>query len=146
MEELQRKIEEAPKLAQAEQERQRQERIERATTRRSPLDSPDILQDSRHGEDLFAERPRRQRRAQRRQARLAPVDFKLGGPDSGSHCYFPGDPDVQSHVKKCAVPVQDGNPPSRRLNLSNWHGSPTTDNSLTTDTDTGTGTAQNEGL
>ena len=70
MEELQRKIEEAPKLAEAEQERQRQERIERATTRRSPLDSPDILQDSRHGEDLFAERPRRQRRAQRRQARL----------------------------------------------------------------------------
>jgi Flp pilus assembly protein TadB len=67
---FQRKIEEAPKLAQAEQERQRQERIERASTRRSPLDSPDILQDSRHGEDLFAERPRRQRRAQRRQARL----------------------------------------------------------------------------
>ena len=59
MEELQRKIEEAPKLAQAEQERQRQERIARASTRRSPFDSPDILQDSRHGEDLFSERPRR---------------------------------------------------------------------------------------
>jgi Flp pilus assembly protein TadB len=70
VEELQRKIEEAPKLAQAEQERQRQERIERATTRRSPFDSPDILQDSRHGEDLFSKRPHRPRRAQRRQARL----------------------------------------------------------------------------
>jgi len=70
MEALQRKIEEAPKLAQAEQERQRQERIARASTRRSPFDSPDILQDSRHGEDLFSERPRRPRRAQRRQARM----------------------------------------------------------------------------
>src|SRR6266436_353699 len=69
MEELQRKIEEAPRLAQAEQERQRQERIARATTRRSPFDSPDILQDSRHGEDLFSERPSRPRRAHRRQAR-----------------------------------------------------------------------------
>jgi Flp pilus assembly protein TadB len=70
MEELQRTIEEAPKLVQAEQERQRQERIARASTRRSPFDSPDILQDSRHGEDLFSERPRRPRRAQRRQARM----------------------------------------------------------------------------
>jgi Flp pilus assembly protein TadB len=69
VEELQRKIEEAPRLAQAEQERQRQERIARATTRRSPFDSPDILQDSRHGEDLFSDRPSRQRRAHRRQAR-----------------------------------------------------------------------------
>ncbi len=68
MEELQRKIEEAPRLAQAEQERQRQERIARATTRRSPFDSPDILQDSRHGE-VFSERPSRPRRAHRRQAR-----------------------------------------------------------------------------
>ena len=49
---------------------QRQERIDRASTRRSPFDSPDILQDSRHGEDLFAKRPRRPRRAQRRQARM----------------------------------------------------------------------------
>jgi len=68
MEELQRKIE-APRLAQEEQERQRQERIARATTRRSPFDSPDILQDSRHAEDLFSERPSRPRRAHRRQAR-----------------------------------------------------------------------------
>jgi len=71
MEELERKIEEAPKLAQEEQERRRQERILRASTRRSPLDSPDILQDSRHAEDLFSERrPRRPRRAERRQARV----------------------------------------------------------------------------
>jgi hypothetical protein len=70
MEELQRKIEEAPKLALEEQERRRQERILRASTRRSPFDSPDILQDSRHAEDLFSERPRRPRRAERRQARL----------------------------------------------------------------------------
>jgi hypothetical protein len=70
MEELQRRIEEAPKLAEAELERQRQERIARASTRRSPFDSPDILQDSRHGEDLFSGRPRRPRRAPRRQARM----------------------------------------------------------------------------
>jgi Flp pilus assembly protein TadB len=69
MEELQRQIEEAPRLAEAEQERQRQERIARATTRRSPFDSPDILHDSRHGEDLFSDRPSRPRRAHRRQAR-----------------------------------------------------------------------------
>src|SRR5437870_13052489 len=65
VEELQRKIEEAPKLAQAEQERQRQERIARASTRRSPFDSPDILQDSRHGEDVFFERPSSPTRAYR---------------------------------------------------------------------------------
>jgi Flp pilus assembly protein TadB len=70
MEELERKIEEAPRIVEAEQERQRQERILRASARRSPFDSPDILQDSRHTEDLFADRPRRPRRAQRRQARL----------------------------------------------------------------------------
>jgi Flp pilus assembly protein TadB len=70
MEELERKIEEAPRLVEAEQERQRQERMLRASTRRSPFDSPDILQDSRHTEDLFEDRPRRPRRAQRRQARL----------------------------------------------------------------------------
>ena len=70
MEELERKIEEAPRLAQEEEERRRQERVLRASTRRSPLDSPDILQDSRHTEDLFSERPRRPRRAERRQARF----------------------------------------------------------------------------
>ena len=59
MEELQRKIEEAPKLAKEHQERQKRERILRAYVRRSPFDSPDILQDSRHAEDLFSDRPRR---------------------------------------------------------------------------------------
>jgi hypothetical protein len=70
MEELQRKIEEAPQAAKAELERQHAERIARASSRRSPFDSPDILQDSRHTEDLFSERPHRPRRAQRRQARM----------------------------------------------------------------------------
>jgi hypothetical protein len=69
MEDLQRKIEEAPKLAEEHRERQKRERILRAYVRRSPFDSPDILQDSRHPEDLFSDRPRRPRRAQRRQAR-----------------------------------------------------------------------------
>jgi hypothetical protein len=69
MEDLERLIADAPRVAEAEQERQRQERIARASTKRSPLDAPDILQDSRHGEDLFSERPRRPRRAERRAAR-----------------------------------------------------------------------------
>jgi anti-sigma factor RsiW len=69
MEDLERLIADAPRIAEAEQERQRQERIARASTKRSPLDAPDVLQDSRHGEDLFSERPRRPRRAERRAAR-----------------------------------------------------------------------------
>jgi hypothetical protein len=69
MADLQRKIEEAPKLAKEAEERQKRERILRAYVRRSPFDSPDVLQDSRHSEDLFSARPRRPRRAQRRQAR-----------------------------------------------------------------------------
>ena len=70
MDELERKIEEAPQAVKAELERQRAERIARASSRRSPFDSPDVLQDSRHTEDLFSERPHRPRRAQRRQARM----------------------------------------------------------------------------
>jgi len=69
MEDLERLIADAPRIAEAEQERQREERLARASTKRSPLDAPDILQDSRHGEDLFSERPRRPRRAERRAAR-----------------------------------------------------------------------------
>ena len=70
MDELERKIKEAPQAVKAELERQREERIARASSRRSPFDSPDVLQDSRHTEDLFSERPHRPRRAQRRQARM----------------------------------------------------------------------------
>ena len=69
MDNLERLIADAPRVAEAEQERQRQERLARASTKRSPLDALDILQDSRHGEDLFSERPRRPRRAERRAAR-----------------------------------------------------------------------------
>ena len=69
MDDLERLIADAPRIAEAEQERQREERIARASTKRSPLDAPDVLQDSRHGEDLFSERPRRPRRAERRAAR-----------------------------------------------------------------------------
>jgi hypothetical protein len=70
MENLERLIADAPKLAEAELERQRQEQIARASTRRGPLDSPDVLEDVRHEEGLFSERRQRPRRAQRRAARM----------------------------------------------------------------------------
>jgi hypothetical protein len=70
MEDLEQIIADAPKQAEAELERRRQEQIVRASTRRSPLDSPDILEDVRHEEDLFSDRRRRPRRAQRRAARM----------------------------------------------------------------------------
>jgi hypothetical protein len=69
IEDLQRQISEAPQLAEQELERQRQERVLRASTRRSAFDSPDVLQDGRYSEDSSATRPRRPRRAQRRAAR-----------------------------------------------------------------------------
>ncbi len=69
MRDLERLIAEAPKLAEAELERQKQERVARASTRRSAFDAPDVLQDSRHEDDLFTDRPSRPRRAQRRAAR-----------------------------------------------------------------------------
>jgi hypothetical protein len=77
MENLERLIADAPKLAEAELERQRQEQIARASTRRGPLDSPDILEDVRHDEGLFSERRRRPRRAQRRAARMRLVAMVL---------------------------------------------------------------------
>jgi hypothetical protein len=70
MEDLEQLIAEAPKLAEAELERKRQEQIARASIRRGPLDSPDILEDVRHEGELFSERRRRPRRAQRRAARM----------------------------------------------------------------------------
>jgi Flp pilus assembly protein TadB len=69
MSDLERVIAEAPKMAEAELERQKQERVARATTRRSAFDAPDVLQDSRYQDDLFTDRPSRPRRAQRRAAR-----------------------------------------------------------------------------
>lgn len=69
MEDLERLIADAPKMAEAELERQKQERIARASTKRSAFDAPDVLQDNRHSEDLFSDRPRRPRRAERRAAR-----------------------------------------------------------------------------
>jgi hypothetical protein len=70
MAELEKVIAEAPKLAEERLERERQERIARASARRSPLDSPDILEDVRHESDVLIDRPPRPRRAQRRAARL----------------------------------------------------------------------------
>jgi hypothetical protein len=70
MAELEKVISEAPKLVEERLERERQERIARASTRRSPLDSPDILEDVRHESDISIDRPPRPRRAQRRAARL----------------------------------------------------------------------------
>jgi hypothetical protein len=70
MEDLEQLISEAPKIAEAELERKRQEQMARASTRRSPLDSPDILEDVRHEGELFTERRHRPRRAQRRAARM----------------------------------------------------------------------------
>jgi Flp pilus assembly protein TadB len=69
MSDLERLIAEAPNLAKAELERQREERVARASIRRSAFDAPDVLQDSRHEDDLFSDRPSRPRRAQRRAAR-----------------------------------------------------------------------------
>ncbi len=77
MENLEQLIADAPKLAEAELERQRQEQIARASVRRSPLDSPDILEDVRHDAELFSERRRRPRRAQRRAARMRLVALVL---------------------------------------------------------------------
>jgi septal ring factor EnvC (AmiA/AmiB activator) len=70
MAELEKVISDAPKLAEERLERERQERIDRANVRRSPLDSPDVLEDVRHGSDVLIARPPRPRRAQRRAARL----------------------------------------------------------------------------
>ncbi|MFZ0505361.1 MAG: hypothetical protein WAM44_16705 [Chthoniobacterales bacterium] len=70
MAELEKVISDAPKLAEERLEQDRQERIARASTRRSPLDSPDILEDVRHQSDVLIDRPPRPRRAQRRAARL----------------------------------------------------------------------------
>jgi hypothetical protein len=70
MAELEKVISDAPKLAEERLERERQERIARASTRRSPLDSADILEDVRHESGVLTDRPPRPRRAQRRAARL----------------------------------------------------------------------------
>jgi DNA-binding protein H-NS len=70
MAELEKVIADAPKLAEERLERERQERIARASTRRSPLDSADILEDVRHESNVLIDRPPRPRRAQRRAARL----------------------------------------------------------------------------
>jgi septal ring factor EnvC (AmiA/AmiB activator) len=70
MAELEKVIADAPKLAEERLERERQQRIARASARRSPLDSPDVLEDVRHESDVLTDRPPRPRRAQRRAARL----------------------------------------------------------------------------
>ena len=70
MAELEKVIAEAPKLAEERLERERQERVARASTRRGPLDSPDVLEDVRHESDVLIDRPPRPRRAQRRAARV----------------------------------------------------------------------------
>ena len=70
MAELEKVIADAPKLAEERLERERQERIARASARRGPLDSPDVLEDVRHESDVLSDRPPRPRRAQRRAARL----------------------------------------------------------------------------
>jgi len=70
MAELEKVIADAPKLAEERLERERQERIARASVRRSPFDSPDVLEDVRHESNVLIDRPPRPRRAQRRAARL----------------------------------------------------------------------------
>jgi hypothetical protein len=70
MAELEKVIADAPKIAEERLERERQERIARASVRRSPLDSADVLEDVRHESDVLIDRPPRPRRAQRRAARL----------------------------------------------------------------------------
>jgi hypothetical protein len=70
MADLEKVIAEAPKIAEERLERERQERVARASARRSPLDSPDVLEDVRHESDVLTVRPPRPRRAQRRAARM----------------------------------------------------------------------------
>jgi septal ring factor EnvC (AmiA/AmiB activator) len=70
MEELENLIAQAPKLAEERLERERQERMARASAHRSPLDSADVLEDARYESAVPIERPPRPRRAQRRAARL----------------------------------------------------------------------------
>lgn len=70
MEALERSIAEAPKQASDEIERQRRERMDRASSRHSPFDAPDVLHDHRYEGDLFDTRPIRPRRKQRRDARF----------------------------------------------------------------------------
>ena len=84
MAELEKVIAEAPKVAEERLERERQERVARASVRRSPLDSADILEDVRHQSDVLAERPPRPRRAQRRAARLRLVTLVVAVIFAGS--------------------------------------------------------------
>lgn len=70
MAELEKLIAQAPKIAEERLERERQDRVARAAARRGPFDSPDILEDVRYEGDVPAERRPKQRRAQRRAARL----------------------------------------------------------------------------
>ena len=84
MAELEKVIADAPKLAEERLERERQERIARASARRSPLDSPDILEDVRHESDVLIDRPPRPRRAQRRAARVRLVTLVVAVLVAGS--------------------------------------------------------------
>ena len=84
MAELEKVIADAPKLAEERLERERQERIARASARRSPLDSPDILEDVRHESGVLTDRPPRPRRAQRRAARLRLVALVVAILGAGS--------------------------------------------------------------
>jgi hypothetical protein len=84
MAELEKVISDAPKLAEEQLERDRQERIARASVRRSPLDSPDVLEDVRHESDVLLDRPPRPRRAQRRAARLRLVTLVVAVLVAGS--------------------------------------------------------------
>jgi septal ring factor EnvC (AmiA/AmiB activator) len=84
MAELEKVIADAPKLAEERLERERQQRIARASARRSPLDSPDVLEDVRHESDVLTDRPPRPRRAQRRAARLRLVALVVAVLGAGS--------------------------------------------------------------
>jgi len=84
MAELEKVIADAPKLAEERLERERQERVARASVRRSPLDSPDVLEDVRHESDVLIDRPPRPRRAQRRAARMRLVALVVAVLVSGS--------------------------------------------------------------
>ena len=84
MAQLEKVIADAPKVAEERLERERQERIARAAVRRSPLDSPDVLEDVRHESDVLIDRPPRPRRAQRRAARFRLVTLVVAVLVAGS--------------------------------------------------------------
>jgi len=81
MEKLQQMITEAPRVAEEESRRQREEILSRASEGRTRLDASISLQDKRYGDDDWATRPHRSLRKERREGRIVflVLALALGG-------------------------------------------------------------------